>query len=75
MILTGSNLAAALIKAFGSVKAAAAAIGCSERTVRRWRDRVSQPQHRHVSKAKSVIAARASDATSLAETMRPTVSR
>lgn len=70
MILTGSNVAKALIKAFGSAKAGAEAIGVDESTLLRWKARKATPQRRHIGKAKKAIDGKIAELNEIAGELR-----
>lgn len=70
MILTGSNVAKALISAFGSPEAAAAAVGCDRTAIWRWMTKKSVPQRRHIAKARNAIEKRAEELRAIADQMR-----
>jgi hypothetical protein len=75
MILTGSNVATALIKAFGSPKAAAHAAGISVTTLYRWRDEDCHPASENIEKAKAAVKAKMESLCQLHNEMNQTLSR
>jgi hypothetical protein len=63
MILTGENVREAILTLWGigHLKEAADAIGCSERTVRRWVKEMHEPQARYAGAIRRAVKDRAND--------------
>jgi hypothetical protein len=75
MILTGSNVATALIKAFGTPKAAARAAGISTTTLHRWQDEDCHPKSENIGKARDAIKVKMDALCQLYDEMNPARAR
>ncbi len=69
MILTGPNVAVALIRAFGTPKAAARAAGISTTTLHRWQDEDCHPTSENIEKVKAAVKSKMDDLCQLHEEM------
>lgn len=71
MSMSGPDVAQALVRAFGSLRAAADYISVSQSTIWRWSIGRSSPSRCKINRARIAIEQRAEELTNIAGVLRP----